>query len=260
MQQVMMNLALNARDAMPDGGELRFGLSAVAVAPDAAPPVAGMDPGEYVCLSVSDTGMGMSEEVQSHLFEPFFTTKEVDEGTGLGLAQVYGIIRQHRGHIDVSSAVDEGTLFRIYLPRANGEKPSPAASPETAPAPRGRGETILVVEDAQEILGAVRAGLTSLDYRVKSAQNGQEALAILANERIDLVLTDVVMPDMGGKALLRELRARRPELPVLAMTGHVLEEDGEALKESGFSDVIAKPFSMPHLATVIAATLDAREG
>ena len=261
IQQVLMNLALNARDAMPEGGELRFALSTVEVEADETPPVAGMEPGAYVCLAVIDTGTGMTEEVQDHLFEPFFTTKDVDEGTGLGLAQVYGIIRQHHGHIDVTSAVGKGTALRIYLPRAVDEAEAPvAAKQEAGPVPQGRGETVLVVEDAEEILHAVHAGLTALDYSVLSARDGQEALAVLAGEEVDLVLTDLVMPDLGGKALLREVRVLSPQLPVLAMTGHVLDEDGEALKESGFSDVIAKPFSMPRLAALVRAALDGREG
>jgi len=257
LQQVVMNLALNARDAMPEGGELRFAVSAVQVVDHEPAPVAGMEAGPYVCLRVTDTGMGMTDEVQDHLFEPFFTTKDVDEGTGLGLAQVYGIVRQHHGRIDAASTVGEGTTFRIYLPRAAEDEGFAAAPKENpGPTPRGRGETLLVVEDAQEILQAVHAGLTSLDYHVLTAEDGREALAILADEEVDLVLTDVVMPDMGGKALLQELRALRPDLPVVAMTGHVLDEDGQALKEVGFSDVIGKPFSMPRLATLIRASLD----
>jgi len=261
IQQALMNLALNARDAMPDGGELRFALSPVEVKRDDRPPVPGMEPGGYVCLTVSDTGTGMTDEVQDHLFEPFFTTKDVDEGTGLGLAQVYGIVRQHHGHVDVTSTVGDGTTFRIYLPQAEDEDAvEDADDGEPAPTPRGRGETILVVEDAGPILRAVEAGLTSLNYRVVSAPDGQQAMAVMADEDVDLVLTDVVMPDMGGKVLLHELRAASPNLPVLAMTGHVLEEDGDALKEAGFSDVIPKPFSMPCLATLIRAALDAHDG
>ncbi len=196
----------------------------------------------------------MTNEVRDKAFEPFFTTKDVDKGTGLGLPQVYGIVRQHRGHIDIETELGRGTTFHIYLPRA--EEPFQPRSEQAASyPPDGHGETVLVVEDAVQILEAVRDGLTSLGYRVLTAADGREALQTVANEAVDLVLTDVVMPQMGGEALLEELRAQAPHLPVIAMTGYVIDKDAEALKEMGFKSVIAKPFSIDDLAKVVRAAL-----
>ena len=189
-----MNLALNARDAMPESGELRFELSRVEIGPDETPPVADMPPGEWVCLAVSDTGTGMTEEVQAHLFEPFFTTKEVGKGTGLGLAQVYGIVRQHEGYIDVETKIGEGTTFRVYLP-ASGVEPE-IVEQESPAVPRGQGETILLVEDEENLREAAQEMLESQGYRVLTAANGREALEVYEAtrsgdqpRRVDLVIT-----------------------------------------------------------------------
>ncbi|MGD2105074.1 MAG: PAS domain S-box protein [Anaerolineae bacterium] len=258
LQQALINLALNARDAMPEGGELRFTLSTVDVPPDAPPPVANMPPGEFVRLAVSDTGTGMTEDVMEHLFEPFFTTKDVDQGTGLGLAQVYGIVRQHEGYIDVATELGVGTTFHIYLPPAQ-EQDSQDAAEAVALGPKGRGETVLVVEDAEAIRQAVQDGLGSLNYRVLTATNGREAIETVLHEDVHLVLTDVVMPKMGGKTLLRELRARAPHLKIIAMTGYTAEADADELREVGFEHMITKPFSIRNLATLVRDTLDESE-
>jgi CheY-like chemotaxis protein len=258
IQQVVMNLAINARDAMPDGGDLGIALSQMVVAANEDPPAAGMGPGEWVCLTVSDTGTGMTEEVTRHLFEPFFTTKDVDQGTGLGLAQVYGIVRQHEGYIDVATELGVGTTFHIYLPPAQ-EQDSQDAAEAVALGPKGRGETVLVVEDAEAIRQAVQDGLGSLNYRVLTATNGREAIETVLHEDVHLVLTDVVMPKMGGKTLLRELRARAPHLKIIAMTGYTAEADVDQLREVGFEYMITKPFSIRNLATLVRDTLDESE-
>ncbi len=261
IQQALINLALNARDAMPDGGELRVGLARVEVGPEEAPPVAEMSPGDWVCLAVSDTGTGLTEEARSHLFEPFFTTKPVGKGTGLGLAQVYGIVKQHQGHIGVETAKDEGTVFRIYLPAYQEEKGEmeEVNVEESSALPRGEGERILLVEDEQGLQDAMRGILELLGYRVLTAAHGEEALEVHrgAEEQVDLVITDLVMPEVGGRQLIRELRQENPDLKALAITGHVMQSDLEALRDEGFLDVVHKPFDASRLAKVVRRALEA---
>jgi two-component system cell cycle sensor histidine kinase/response regulator CckA len=255
IRQVVMNLALNTRDAMPEGGELRVALSRVEIEPDADPPVLGMPAGEWVCLTVSDTGMGMSEEVQSHLFEPFFTTKGPGKGTGLGLAQVHGIVTQHKGHIGVETEPGKGTTFSIYLPARPGEVEE--AAEEIAASPQGKGEAILLVEDNANLREASQRILESLGYRVLVAADGQEALVVHRSAGdVDLVITDLVMPEMGGRELVQELRKTRPDLKALAITGYVMREDLHELREEGFLDVVHKPFDADALARVVRRALD----
>ncbi len=259
IQQALINLAANARDAMPGGGDLRIGLSRMKLEPGDDPPVAEMPPGEWVCLSVSDTGAGISPDVMSHLFEPFFTTKSVGEGTGLGLAQVYGIVKQHKGYIGVETEEGQGTTFSIYLPACQDRGTGDTVREGTAdPVPRGRGETILLVEDEASVREAGQGVVESLGYRVLTAANGREALEICRSvEDIDLVITDLVMPEVGGRELFRELRKRFHDLKALAITGYVAEQDVRELQEAGFLDVVCKPFDLQTLAEVIRRALDA---
>jgi signal transduction histidine kinase/ActR/RegA family two-component response regulator len=271
IQQVLMNLVVNARDAMPEGGELSIGLSRVEVRSDEAPPVAGMDAGDWVCLTISDTGTGISPEAQLHLFEPFFTTKKPGKGTGLGLAQVYGIVTQHGGHIGVETEVGKGTTFRIYLPAS--EKEEDVADEEVLSIPEGQGETILLVEDNVTLREGGQSLLESLGYQVLTAANGGEALQVFEAEggvdpeqippgsdrrsrKIDLVITDLVMPEMGGRELIRELKKQAPDIKVLATTGYVMQEDLETLEKEGFLDVVHKPFDVDTLAQMIRQILD----
>jgi two-component system cell cycle sensor histidine kinase/response regulator CckA len=271
MEQVLMNLALNARDAMPEGGELRISLSRVEVEPGTSPPIVEislaetqpveMPSGNWVCLSVSDTGTGITEDVRLRLFEPFFTTKG-EEGTGLGLAQVYGIVRQHDGHIGVETEISRGTTFRVYLPACDkGEMGEDSRGMSVAP--RGRGEMILFVEDEEKLREVGRVILESLGYQVLVAENGLEALevyrAVCAEgaSEIDLVITDVVMPEMGGKALVHELKKVAPDVKVLAISGYVLKDELHALRESGILGTIQKPFEVDALAAATRQALDA---
>jgi len=260
IEQVLMNLATNARDAMPRGGELRFELSRVkgAVADTLSLGGAGIGEREWVCLAVSDTGTGMTDEVQAHLFEPFFTTKGVGRGTGLGLAQVYGIVRQHEGHIGVETELGRGTTFRVYLPPYGGEVEETEAG-ESADPPQGRGETILLVEDNEALRAVGRSILESLDYRVLTAENGRQALAVYgAEDGADLVVTDVVMPEMGGVELMRALTRSDPDLKAVGITGYAVKDIAEELKAAGFMDVIHKPFGVDELARVVRRVLDVR--
>ena len=259
LQQVLINLATNARDAMSEeGGELRIALSRVQVRSGEEPPVTEMPAGEWVCLAVSDTGTGMPPEVTSHLFEPFFTTKPKGEGTGLGLAQVYGIVKQHRGHIGVETEVGRGTTVRIYLPAQEAREAEEALQEKTVLAPpKGKGEIVLVVEDEERVRESSRRILKSLGYRVLTAGNGREALEIYRSaERVDLLLTDMVMPEMGGKELIQELRKTHSPLKAVAMTGYTLAEDLRELKEEGDLEVVYKPLDMNTLTWVVRRALD----
>jgi len=253
LHQALMNLASNAIDAMPEGGELRIGVKDVTIAPDERPPLPDMPSGAWARLTVADTGAGMGEEAESHLFEPFFTTKEVGKGTGLGLAQVHGIVKQHGGFIDVDTKPGEGTTFAIFLPLVGDE--GVEGTVERKDVSRQTDDvTILVIEDNERLRRAIQAGLESDDYHVLTAANGREALNTVPLEDVDLVLTDVVMPKMGGKTLLRELRRRAPQLSVIAMTGHIM--DAGELQSAGFARALLKPFSMDDLNQAVRTVLD----
>lgn len=254
IQQMLLNLATNARDAMPRGGELRITVECLSCVSKDDRGDGRLPPGEWAHLVVSDTGIGMDEETREHLFEPFFTTKEPDRGTGLGLAQVYGIVRQHDGRIDVETALGQGTAFHIYLP-LHDAVPMARASEGSAAEPQGRGETLLLVEDEETLRAASREALTSLGYRVVAAANARQALERLDGRRVSLVITDVVMPEMGGEALMRELTRRAPGVPVLAVTGYPIRDDVEQLTELGFSDVLCKPFDAATLARAVHRNL-----
>jgi len=270
VRQVVMNLVVNARDAMPEGGELRISLSSVRVRPGEGSPVAGVPPfssppqaggiegGEWVCLAVSDTGIGIPPKVLPHIFEPFFTTKPRGEGTGLGLAQVYGIVKQHGGHIGVETEVGRGTTFCVYLPARRVVEVEEVPQEEvTAHVLAGQGEIILVVEDEERVRGLCQRILKSLGYRVLTAANGREALEVYRSaERTDLVLTDMIMPEMGGKELIRELRKANPHLKIVAMTGYVLAEDLQQLREEGTLDVVHKALDTSTLTQAIRHALD----
>ncbi len=260
IQQVLTNLALNARDAMPAGGMLRIGLQHLHLRPDVPPPLPEMSLqgsasySTWICLSVSDTGIGMTDTVRAHLFEPFFTTKEVGKGAGLGLAQVYGIVRLHDGYVGVETEMGKGTTFRIYLPASATEVEDVAE--EASVVPLGYGETILLVEDNIHLRAAGQSILQELGYCVLTASDGREALAVFrANPEIALVITDLVMPVMGGEALMHELKRLVPACKVLAITGYTMQVGVRTLKDAGFFDVVHKPFDADTLAQVIRRAL-----
>ena len=212
-------------------------------------------PGDYVMLSVSDTGMGMDKETQSRIFEPFFTTKEKGKGTGLGLSTVYGIVKQSGGYVMVQSEEGRGTTFHIYLPRVEGvaeRHPVPVA--HTA---LGGTETVLLVEDEESVRQLVRETLAAKGYRVVEADNGESGVAVAAKHqgKIDLVITDVVMPGMGGRELVKQLAQTRPETKVLYLSGYT--EDAivsEGTIESGAA-FLQKPFTLQNLARKVREVL-----
>jgi two-component system cell cycle sensor histidine kinase/response regulator CckA len=257
LQQAIVNLGVNARDAMPEGGELRIDVSGLTVTPGETPPLPGMAPGAWVKLLVSDTGSGIEPGNLSRVFEPFFTTKPPGQGTGLGLAQVYGIIKQHNGHIDITSQVGRGTSFSIYLPilvTAASTEELPGA-PLGEPVASGK-ETILVVEDQQATREAICDTLEALGYRVLSARNGKEALKLFRPGEIALVLSDLIMPVMGGEALYKALTQIDPNIKMVLITGYPEQESSKTLLEAGLVTWIAKPFSANQLARVVTNLLE----
>jgi PAS domain S-box-containing protein len=262
IEQVVMNLAVNSRDAMPKGGQLHIATSVVEITPEYVQSHPGARAGTAVCLNVTDTGTGMDRKTLGRIFEPFFSTKEVGKGTGLGLATVYGIVKQHQGWIDVKSEVGRGTTFLIYLP-TTGKAAAPAAeasAPSSAIA-KGRNETILLVEDEAILREWVKEILTNCDYVVLEAANGVEALKIWDNEngQIDLLVTDMVMPEgMTGGDLARQLISRRPDLKVIYTSGYSDEIMGNDtdLPEGPF---LPKPYGAPKLAQLVRDCLDARK-
>jgi two-component system cell cycle sensor histidine kinase/response regulator CckA len=255
VRQVCINLALNAREAMPDGGELRFTLSPFTLREGEPAPCVDMGLGAWIRMTVTDSGPGIKPDVMPHIFEPFFTTKSPAQASGLGLAQVYGIVQQHHGHIDVVSPKDGGTTFSLYWP-AHAAAVAPVVPAEEADAGRGSGETILVVEDNEATRASVSEILISLGYRVLQASDGRQALEVHAREagQIDLVLSDLVMPGMGGSELVRALEAKAPELRILLMTGYPLGGTRELL-ESGTVHWLQKPLTMTKLARAVREAL-----
>jgi len=262
LEQVIMNLAVNARDAMPNGGRLRLATSTLSLPECEAPRRGAPRGGLYVCLEVTDTGCGMDPATLARIFEPFFSTKETGKGTGLGLATVYGIVKQHQGWIDVASKPGAGTTFRIYLPASTG---SPTESDDTTFEARPRGqrqETILVVEDEPDLRDLVCELLATCHYTVHAAANGPEALALWdrLEGRVDLLLTDVVMPQgINGRDLAEQLRRRKPDLRVIYTSGYTGTLAGRQLRlEDGW--FLPKPYRPTVLARVVRACLDSPVG
>jgi two-component system cell cycle sensor histidine kinase/response regulator CckA len=255
IEQIILNLVVNARDALPNGGKLFIETSNVRVDEDSAPAGAGILPGRFVLLEVTDTGTGMDQRTQAHIFEPFFTTKTLGKGTGLGLATVYGIVKQSNGHIEVRSRLGHGSSFKIYLPAVEQAKANHETAQDRA-NPTFSGETVLVVEDARSLRDLICEALTKFGCTVLSARDGQEALLIAKQRQtaIDLLLTDVVMPRMNGPALAKEVRLLCPGTKILYMTGY----SGEFLRSEmlipGVS-LIQKPFTPADLGRKISKML-----
>ncbi|MCP4415015.1 MAG: response regulator, partial [Chloroflexi bacterium] len=257
LQQVITNLTVNARDALPQGGALYFKLSHLTVHAGETPPDPNMVVGEWVKLTITDSGTGIAPEVLPHIFEPFFSTKEVGQGTGLGLAQVYGIVKQHEGFILVESQIGKGTTFTIYLPSIVTRERSVTTTEVLTEIPLGEGETILLVEDNQILLEATRAVLISLNYRVITAVNGEDALNLYRDQldKIDLILADVVMPNFDGFELVEALQQHTPPPKMLLMSGFPRDKEQTSEVKQFISGWLQKPVDLYQLAEALRAAL-----
>jgi two-component system cell cycle sensor histidine kinase/response regulator CckA len=257
LEQVLMNLVVNARDAMTKGGTLTIDTAQVELAKSPLYHVEPLPPGPYVKLSVGDTGSGMDRDTQTHIFEPFFTTKEEGKGSGLGLSTVFGIVTQSGGGIDVTSRVDYGTRFDIFFPRVAADRQT-AFTAHASGQPRGGTETILLVEDDSSVRILLRDALRKLGYRVIEAKQGLEACLLASQEmdQLDLLLTDMVMPGMGGRELAQNLITIKPELRILFMSGFTDDIGILTGHERGASGFLQKPFTPELLARTVRKILD----
>jgi CheY-like chemotaxis protein len=254
IEQVILNLVLNARDAMPAGGRLTLETHDVDLRAGEDPV---LQPGKYVALVVTDTGIGMAEDVLPHIFEPFFTTKETGRGTGLGLSMVEGIVQQSGGVTRVRSAVGKGTTFTIYLPHA--ACPAPVRAPVEEPPPRkGRFETVLLCDDDDDVLELMAAVLSLRGYSILRARNGRHALEVAERHAagIDLLVTDMSMPELTGIELTAELRKRHPTLRVLYVSGHTAEADRLSALRGPGTHFLGKPFLPGDLTSTVFKILD----
>jgi two-component system cell cycle sensor histidine kinase/response regulator CckA len=260
IEQVLLNLAVNSRDSMPCGGKLHIKTSAVNLDSTAANENPEAAPGQYICLTFSDTGCGIAPENLGRIFEPFFTTKELDRGTGLGLATVYGVIKQHQGWVTVQSQLGKGTTFNIFLP-ASAARGGALQMTATGQKVIGGTETLLVVEDEAPLLQLMQHILESNGYKVLGCSNGRQALDTWGEhkKRIDLLLTDLMLPDgMAGIELARLLQESKPDLKVLFTSGFNAERLAKEFPAGTNFNLVQKPFHARKLAEMVFETLNAR--
>ncbi len=260
LESALLNLAVNARDAMPAGGRLTIETANARLDEDYAANQAEVAPGNYVVIAVSDTGLGMGRETLARVFEPFFTTKEIGKGTGLGLSMVYGFVKQSGGHVKIYSEEGVGTTVKIYLPRLAGDVALPEPPERGATAQSSLGETILVVEDDDDVRAYTAEILRELGYQVIEAHDGPTALRILerADRKVDLLFTDVIMPLVSGRELADAAQLLRPQLKVLYTSGYTWNAIVHGGRLDSGVEMIAKPFSYQSLSTKIRDVLDAR--
>jgi PAS domain S-box-containing protein len=255
LESALLNLAINARDAMPDGGRLTIATSNARIESVTAETPA-LSPGDYVCIAVTDSGIGMNAEVAARAFDPFFTTKPIGQGTGLGLSMIYGFARQSNGHAAIDSKVEQGTTVRLYLPRHHGEIGKPQAPPAKKAGLASRGETVLVIEDEPVVRAVIVEMLAEQGYRTLEAVDGPIGMKILrSSERIDLLVTDVGLPGISGRQVADQAREIRPRLKILFITGYA----ESAAMSQGFlqpgMELVTKPFELDHLAQRIRAMI-----
>jgi PAS domain S-box-containing protein len=257
LEQIIMNLAVNARDAMPEGGKLTLGTENVTLDEDYCRRHPGAKPGNYVLLAISDTGFGMDKEILDHIFEPFFTTKGVGMGTGLGLAVVYGIVKQHGGYVTCESQPGHGTVFKVYLPAIEEQEIVSGELAEELRLPGGT-ETILLVEDEEVVRDLGELILCESGYRVLTAKNGKEALTIYQRNResISLVILDLVMPEMGGKQCFEELLKIDPRVKVLIASGLSVDGSTKEALEGVARGFASKPYNMKEMLRSVRKVLD----
>ena len=259
IEQALVNLAVNARDAMPGGGALSIDIEAIQIDAERVQAQPQAEPGQFLCLSLADTGCGMDEATRQHIFEPFFTTKEAGKGTGLGLATVHGIVAQHRGWVEVESEVGKGTTLRVFLPASTRQAGERVETAKTATL-RGN-EAILLVEDEAGVRRSVAQGLRLLGYAVLEAENGQAALRLWQqrSRKIDLLFSDMVMPGgLTGLDLAQKLREDSPELKVIISSGY--NEDMAAHAKPLADDIVylQKPYHLDLLSKTVRGCLDGK--
>jgi len=252
----LMNLAVNARDAMPDGGTLTLATENVFLDNDFVRTHPEVEPGEYVLLTVSDTGHGMDKQTLERIFDPFFSTKEVGKGTGLGLATVYGIVKQHHGHIECASEPGQGTVFRIYFPALERKEEVESEQEETPPP--GGTETILLADDEQMLCDLAKDVLTAFGYKVLQASHGREALEIYQKHgsEISLVMLDLNMPEMDGWRCMAEILKLNPRARILVITGFQEHVVGRKALAQGAAGVVMKPYDVRQLLIHVRETID----
>ena len=258
IEQILVNLVVNARDAMPEAGKLTIETANVTLDAEYVRQHGGASLGRHVMLTVSDTGMGISEEDQEHIFEPFFTTKEVGKGTGLGLATCYGIIQQSGGHMEVSSEPGQGTSFKVYLPVTEETYEAPPQIVGSSASLQGK-ETVLLAEDEPLVRSMVATVLRDRGYEVLEASNGEEALRVVqkhGGESIELLLTDVVMPQMNGPELAEQLHTTHPDIKVLFTSGYTGDSVSELNILPTGTDFLAKPYMPETLGVKVREVLD----
>jgi nitrogen-specific signal transduction histidine kinase len=252
LENAILNLAINARDAMPHGGVVSIGTEREVVAAKARLGQEDIEAGDYIVISVSDTGIGMSPATLGKVFEPFFTTKPIGQGTGLGLSMIYGFAKQSRGHISIDSAVGQGTTFRLYLPTYRGDVETRAVAPSRTTA-GGAGETVLVVEDDSAVRLIISDVLRELGYSCIEAADGQAAVPMLvSNTPVDLLITDVGLPGINGRQIADIARQHRPDLKILFVTGYAEGATGEAPFLEPGMELMTKPFALDALALKIS--------
>ena len=273
-EQVVVNLAVNARDAMPDGGKLTVKTANLSAAESGELAYKGMPAADYVRIDITDTGTGIPADIREKIFEPFFSTKEVGKGTGLGLSTVYGIVKQTGGFIYVDSEEGKGTSFHIFLPRHHAEQEAQVEAPAEALAANGAAKdaateakradftgqgTILLVEDEEGLRSLNARGLRSRGYSVIEASNGVEAMEALEekNGAVDLVVSDVVMPEMDGPTLLKEMRGRNPDLKIIFVSGYAEDAFEKSLPENEQFAFLPKPFTLAQLVAAVKETMPA---
>jgi two-component system cell cycle sensor histidine kinase/response regulator CckA len=259
LEQIMLNMGVNARDAMPEGGRLIIETTNITLDESFCRRHPGSTPGDHVLLSITDTGVGMGEEILEHVFEPFYTTKEAGKGTGLGLAMVYGIVKNHNGYISSDSQLGVGTTFKIYLPviktmAVGSENDAPV------PIPMGKGETILLIDDEEMLLRIAEKALTGQGYQTMTASSGEEGLRLYREnmETVALIILDLIMPGMGGKQCLNEILRSNPQAKVVIASGYAMEEAMEKDILAKTLGYVKKPFDYRNMLIVIREVLDSK--
>ncbi len=260
LNQGMLNLCVNARDAMPEGGKLTITAKNLMMDEKRAEKFVDIEKGPYVVITISDTGLGISSAIKDKIYDPFFTTKEPDKGTGLGLSTAWEIVKEHGGYIHLESEIGKGSNFVIYLPAIQTEEYTASVLQDKETMPSGKGETILVVDDETAVLDITRLILKEFGYNVIIARNGQEAIDIMSvqNDRVKLAIVDMMMPVMGGKVVVDLLMNKYPALKIISVSGYQKDDDFVDMEEKLTDAFLHKPFDAETLLQTIDTVMRAK--